>query len=290
MAQGVDTSVARNGLSGFVVGIPAARKAEESATLVARYGGVPVVGPTVRENEVPDPAVAGATYKLLQRAPTWSVHLTGIGTRRWFRAAQRLGCLDQLLEQLRAARLVARGPKVRAAMHEYDLEPYWIPPDELSATIAGWLIPQLQPNDVVVVQCAGESPPGFITALTSNGSEVVEVAPYEWDLPADKGPAKELARAVANNVVDVLLVTSAPQVRHLLAIAKEAGCEEGLRDALAHHVFVAAVGEVAAAALRDEGLSVDVIAQPPRLGALVRAVAARRDDVMFKRSSSGGNS
>lgn len=230
-----------------------------------------------------DEELAGVTQFLIARPPTWAVHLTGVGTRRWLKAAERLAGLELLLDRLRGARLVARGPKVRAALREYGLHPLWIPDDELSSTIAKWLAPQLGPQDVVVVQCAGESPPGFVTALSSTGALTVEISPYRWTIPADPTPAVRLARALAADEVDVLLVTSAPQVAHLVAVACDAGCEDELRATLTTRVYIGAVGTAAAAALRAVGFAVDVVARPARLGALVRTIAASRDAVVAKR-------
>lgn len=271
------------GLTGLVVGIPAARRAEESATLIRRHGGIPIVGPTIQEVPVADDAIVGVTKSLLEHAPTWSVHLTGVGTRRWFAVAENHGLLVRLLQRMRRASIVARGAKARTALREFDLEPAWIPPDETSSSIADWLAPQLGASDVVALQYPGEPAHRLLRAVASTGARTKEIAPYRWTLPPDRAPAEQLVNALASGGVDVLLITSAPQLRLLFEVARDIGCEDKVRAALAEHVFVGAVGEVAAAALYDAGLGVDLIAQPARLGALVRAVAEARDRVTAKR-------
>ncbi len=272
------------GLDGLVVGIPAARKAADTAALVERFGGRPLVGPTVDETSSADADVAQATSFMTRVRVNWSVHLTGTGTRRWIDIADRANLKTELLATLSKAHIVARGPKTRTALREFGLEPVWMPSEESSHAIAEWLAPQIGIADMVVVQRHGDPVPQLIDTFCATGARVAEIAPYRWDLPADLGPAKGLVAAVASGEVDVLLITSGPQLRHLLVVADQERCGEAVRSALAERVFIAAVGEVAASGISDEGLVADLVAYPYRLATLVRSVAAARDQVLAKRN------
>lgn len=271
------------GLSGFVVGIPAARKAAETAALVERWGGTPLVGPAVEEVPVgDDPALRAATDAVLARGPAWSVHLTGVGTRRWFDQAASWGLLPALLACLRACPVVARGAKTARALRERDLTPTWTPEGETSAEIADWLAPQVAPGAVVALQRHGEPSAALATALAEREADVIEVVTYRWELPADRGPAEALVRALAGGAVHALVVTSAPQARHLFLLARTLGLEEDLRAALGSRVFVGAVGEVAAEGVRAEGTEPDLVATTARMGALLRGMAGARDRILHK--------
>ena len=281
------------GLSGFVVGIPAARKAAETAALVERWGGTPLVGPAVEEVPVgDDPALRAATEAVLARRPSWSVHLTGVGTRRWFDQAASWGLLPDLLDRLRTCPVVARGAKTARALRDRDLSPAWTPEGETSAEIAAWLAPQVEAGAVVALQRHGEPSVALASALTERQAEVIEVVTYRWGLPADRGPAEALVRALAAGGVHALVVTSAPQARHLFLLARTLGLEEEMRAALASRVFVGAVGEVAADGVRAEGAEPDLVATPARMGALLRGMAGARDRILHKagRSAAGGAS
>jgi uroporphyrinogen-III synthase len=69
-------------------------------------------------------------------------------------------------------------------------------------------------------------------------------------------------------------VTSQVQVRHLFEIAVRKGLAAALPDLLLGRVVVAAVGPVAARALREHGIRVDLEPQHPKMGPLVRDLAS----------------
>jgi uroporphyrinogen-III synthase len=271
------------GLDGLTVGIPAARRATETARLVERWGGRPLVGPAVREVTASNPApVLEATRRVIDSPLRWSVHLTGVGTRRWFALAEEGGLRGELLAKLSAADVIARGQKAKTALGETGLVPAWMPEGETSDEIAAWLAPQLTGSQAVAVQLHGEPVPELGEAIAGSGAELIEVQTYTWELPEDVGPAEELIRAVVEGRVHALTITSAPQAKFLDELAKGMGLEEQLVEALRERVFVAAVGVVAAQGLSGLGLKPDLIAQPARMGALIRSLAASREQIIAK--------
>lgn len=272
-----------NGLEGLTVGVPAARRADQTANLVEREGGSAVVGPTMTEIDVgDDEELRAATEAVVSGGVAWSVHLTGVGTRRWFEHAAAWGLGDDLVDRLRVARLVPRGAKAVAALRSRGLEPTWVPEGETSEEIVDWLRPQLAGGERVAVQLHGERLPRLTDELAGAGAELVEVLTYRWALPDDLAPARALVEGLLAGEVHALVVTSAPQLRNLLTVAEHDGQAGALRERLRERVFVAAVGEVAAAGIRDEDVGVDLVADPPRLGHLVRALAAAGDEVRAK--------
>jgi uroporphyrinogen-III synthase len=274
------------GLEGLVVGIPAARKATETASLVERWGGTPLVGPAVEEIPVgDDKTLRTATEAVLAQQPAWSVHMTGVGTRRWFEQAEAWRLLPGLLDALGAAGVIARGRKAAQALRERHLEPAWTPEGETSAEIAAWLGPRVQAGETVAVQRHGEPAAALSSALTTAGARLIEVVTYRWELPRDRGPAEHLVRALAGSEVHTLAITSAPQARHLFVLARALGLEDELRRSLVSRVFVGAVGPVAAEGLRAEGVEPDLIATRARLGWTIRCLAEARDQILAKNAS-----
>lgn len=275
-----------NRLEGLVVGIPAARMAAETASLVERWGGTPLVGRAVQEVPVgDDEPLREATQAVLAAPPAWSVHLTGVGTRRWFDQAEAWGLLPALLDALGAASVIARGGKAGRALRERHLEPAWTPEGETSAEIAAWLGPRVHAGDTVVLQRHGEPSPALSGALAAAGAQLIEVVTYRWAIPEDRGPAEHLVRALAGGDAHALVVTSAPQARHLFLLARGLGLEDGLRRALVSRVFVGAVGTVAADGLRAEAVEPDLVATPARLGSLLRSLAGARERILAKNTS-----
>ena len=273
------------GLEGIVVGVPAARRANETARLIERWGGRPLIGPTVHEVPVEDDEpIRAATEETIAAPARWAVFLTGVGTRRWMAAAEALGLQDRLLEVLTAATLVPRGAKASSALKEYGLEGAWTPPNETSGEIADWLSERVRAGDAVALQRHGEPVPGVAAPLERAGARVIEIAPYSWELPDDLEPAERLIDGLIAGRVQALVVTSAPQAHHLFTIAERSGRDADLLDALSRKVYLASVGSVASSALELRGLAPDLVAAPPRLGALMRALASHRGDVLAKSS------
>ncbi len=274
---------APDGLAGMVIGVPAARRAAETARLIERWGGTPLVGPTVEEVEVQDPhPVVEATRELIDAGAGWSVHLTGVGTKRWFRIAEEHDLLEPLRSILLQARVVARGQKASTALRGYGLQPDWVPAGETSAEIADWMADKVRQDDVVALQRHGEPVPGLTDPLKAVGARVVEVSTYRWDIPQDREPAEQLVRTIGTGGVHALVITSAPQLRNLFQVAENLEMADDLHHALETKVFLASVGSVASTALEERGLAPDLVAHPARLGALLRSLATARRQVWDK--------
>ena len=276
-------STPAGGLAGMVIGVPAARRAGETARLIERWGGTPLVGPTVEEVEVDDlEPVIEATRQVIDGPAAWSIFLTGVGTRRWFAMAQEAALLDPLLSALSSARLIARGLKASSALRAFSLEPEWTPEGETSKEIAAWIEDKITEGQLVALQRHGEPVAGLAGRVVACGGRLVEIVTYRWEIPADRKPACELVRALTEDRVQALVITSAPQLRNLFRVAQDLGLQESLHDALRERVYLASVGVVASGALEERGLRPDLVAKPPRLGALLRSLAAARGDVLRK--------
>src|ERR1051326_1546062 len=273
-------------LAGLRVAVPASRRAAETEALIARWGGTCLVGPILDEVPVADEApLREATGRIIDAPAGWSVHLTGVGTRRWFAAAAGWGMLDDLLGVLNSATGAARGPESTKALAEHGIQPTWLPPSEASTEIAGWLGPRVGPGETVAVQLYGEPVPALTGAIAATGAEVVEVVPYRWSLPLDperRTAAEAVVAAIAAAEVQALVVTSAVQAANLFAVARDLGLADALTTTLADRVFTAAVGQVSAGGLRHEGVPVDYVADPPRLGSLIRGLAMSSEKIRAK--------
>ncbi len=261
-------------LAGFTVGVTAARRAEELATMLERRGAVVQQGAALRIVPVADDTeLADATRGLIARPPDVTVATTGIGFRGWVEAADGWGIAEDLLDALGSGKLLARGPKARGAIRASGLVDAWSPPSESSAEVLDHLLDMGVDGLRIAVQLHGEPLPDVVDALTMAGAEVVEVPVYRWLPPADLGPLDRLIDTVLCGGIDVLAFTSAPAAASLLARADERGVRGPLLDALRGPVLALCVGPVTAAPLE----AVDVRTVQPqrsRLGAMVRRLEA----------------
>jgi uroporphyrinogen decarboxylase len=127
-------------------------------------------------------------------------------------------------------------------------------------------------NQVVGVQEYGLPNPSLIAGLEARGAQVISLKVYDWELPEDTAPLEANVRAIVAGQIDVLLLTSARQIVHLLKVAAEMGVDHDLRAAL-RNVVVASIGPTTSEALREEGLGVDLEAPHGKLGHLVQHAA-----------------
>jgi uroporphyrinogen-III synthase len=261
-------------LAGFAVGVTAARRHEELATLLERRGARVVLAPAIRLVPLADDAeLLEATRACLDRPLDHAVVTTGIGFRAWLETADGWGLRDALIAALGDADIVARGPKARGAIRSAGLQERWSPESEGCAEVIAHLLEKDLAGARVAVQLYGERQPELTEALYEAGAEVIEIPVYRWARAEDITPLRRLVGQAVAGTVDAITFTSAPAVAATLAVAAEDGLEEALLEALRTHVVAACVGPVTARALTERGVPA-VQPERARLGALVRALAS----------------
>ncbi|MEU6697908.1 uroporphyrinogen-III synthase [Pseudonocardia sp. NPDC046786] len=257
-------------LAGFTVGITAARRAEELATMLERRGATIQHGPALRIVALADDdRLEHRTRELVAAPPDITVATTGIGYRGWIEAADGWGIGEDLLAALGRSEMLARGPKARGAIRASGLVDAWSPESESTAEVLEHLLERGVEGCRIAVQLHGEPLPDVVDALEMAGADVVTVPVYRWAPPLDIGPLDRLIDSTLSGAIDVLAFTSAPAAAGILARAGERGLREELLTALRGPVLALCVGPVTAAPL--ETLDVPT-AQPQRsrLGAMVR--------------------
>ncbi|MFI0481266.1 uroporphyrinogen-III synthase [Actinomadura sp. 9N215] len=259
-------------LAGFAVGVTAARRHEELATLRERRGARVVLAPAIRVAPLADDAELLEATRACAAAPLDHVVVTtGIGFRAWLESAGGQGTRDALVARLAEAAIVARGPKARGAIRAAGLRERWSPESEGLAEVAEHLLRLDLDGARIAVQLYGERRPELTAALRGAGAEVIEVPVYRWSPAEDQTPLRRLVGQAVAGTVDAITFTSAPAVAATLAVAAADGLEEPLLDALRDGVVAACIGPVTAAALTGRGVPT-VQPERARLGALVRAL------------------
>lgn len=259
-------------LTGFTVGVTAARRADELGALLERRGAQVIHAPAIRIVPLPDDAeLHEATRKLIAQPPQVAVVTTGIGFRGWLEAAEGWGLADSLLDALRDTTLLARGPKARGAVRAAGLTEAWSPASESSAEVLDHLLERDMEGLRVAVQLHGEPLPDFTEALEVAGAEVVQVPVYRWVAPTDLAPLDRLLELTLSRGVDAITFTSAPAAASLLQRAEDLGLADRLVHLLRWGVLAACVGPVTAGPLVSRDIPT-VQPERARIGALVRSL------------------
>ena len=72
----------------------------------------------------------------------------------------------------------------------------------------------------------------LVEGLEARGAEVRQVSVYRWALPEDTVPLQRAIGEIASGAIDVLLVTSANQIRNLMQVASQRSEVEQVRRGL----------------------------------------------------------
>lgn len=264
---------------GARVALLEARLAEETADMVRRLGGEPIGAPAVREVARTTPGlIDDLIVRLANAREPLLICLTGAGVRALLAQAADQGCEAALLRAIGRTTTVCRGPKPAGALGVRGLPvsiraaaPFTT--REVREAMAG--LP-LEGRFAAVVHY-GERNAVLADWLRGRGAELCELMPYEWRMPADSAPLERLVESLIAGRVDAVAFTSQIQVRHLWAAAGPARAG-ALQHALNGRTVTGAIGPTCAAALETAGVRPAVVASPPKLNALLLALARTIED------------
>ncbi|MQA01766.1 MAG: uroporphyrinogen-III synthase [Streptosporangiales bacterium] len=260
-------------LAGFSVGVTAARRAEELGNLLERRGATVLHAPAIRIVPLADDTeLLAAIRAVVAEPPDVVVASTGIGFRGWVEAADAWGLTEPLLDALRSATVLTRGPKAKGAVRAAGITEAWSPPSESSTEVLDHLLTDGVDGKRIAVQLHGEPLPDFCAALELAGADVVTVPVYRWVGPVDTAPLDRMVDAVITRALDAVTFTSAPAAASLLAHADAGGCGELMVGALRHDVLAMCVGPVTAGPLEARDIPT-VWPARARIGAMVRRLA-----------------
>ena len=247
------------------------RRAAEMHRMIEKLGGEASVSPSMRELPLDkNPRAIEFANRCLTGQVDVLIVMTGVGFNHLLAAVERKVPRDRFLDSLRDIVTVARGPKPVAAMKDVDITPTHRVPapntwrDVLTTIDAELAIAQSR----IVVQEYGVTNPSLVAGLEARGAEVTNLTVYKWALPEDVGPLVENVKRVAAGDADVVLFTSAHQVRNMLKVASDENLEDALREGIRKTV-VASIGPTTSECLRENRLPVDFEPSQGKMGQLV---------------------
>lgn len=264
-------------LFGFRIAITSTHRAEELTAHLHDHGAA--VASTAALQFVPrsdDDELRRHTHTVIDNAPDIFIATTAFGVRAWITATDGWDLTTPLIEALRTALIIARGPKTSGALRSVGLFEHWSTTSESSRTVIEYIRTQRIQGRRIAVQMPGggditESHPEFIDALRDGGGEVMPVRPYRWEPPQRGTEFDTLVRDIAAEKFDAVTFTSAPAVTSILLRANQLGIYGQLVSAMVTSVHPFCVGPIAAQPLTNLGIPVS-LPDESRLGALMRQV------------------
>jgi uroporphyrinogen-III synthase len=265
-------------LTGFTVAITASRRVDEFTAMLQRRGADIVAAAAMCMVPLADDQrLRAATEDVIATPPDVLIATTGIGFRGWMEAAGSWGLAEELLDALRSARVISRGPKATGALRTAGLREEWSPVSESSDEVLTHLSTEDLRGKRVAVQLHGVTDdwnptPGFPDTIAEWGATVVAVPVYRWEPPADLAELDDLIDKVARDSVDAVTFTSAPAAASFLMRADQLGLIDVVTRVLTTTVTTFCVGPVTARPLENVGVP-SVLPERMRLGSLARLVA-----------------
>jgi uroporphyrinogen-III synthase/tetratricopeptide (TPR) repeat protein len=254
-------------------------------SLIERQGGVATIAASLREvpleNNV---AVFEFLDRLLASELDVVIFMTGVGARALLEVVETRLPRATFFEALQRCCLIVRGPKPTAVLREWGVridhraaEPNtWR--ELLSVFDSGLARPdtsRANPDKLAVaIQEYGLPSDELYAALNARGMSVFPLPVYRWELPTDTAPLEAAIRAVVADEFDVLLWTSAQQVRNVLEIAERLQLREAFLMATTR-CLIGSIGPTCSETLREVGLHIDLEPSHPHMGHLVRETLAR---------------
>ena len=278
--------MASAGYHGLTVVAFESRMAAEMGRLIERHGGKPLVAPALREIPLEDNSAALQFGEQLMRDGfDVLVLMTGAGTTTLFEVLHRRYSNDQLAAALRNTLLIARGPKPVAALKVLGFQPTFTVPepntwmDVVSTLDAHRPVKGLR----VAVQEYGLPNRDLVEALKQRGATVVSVPVYRWALPEDTASLKQAIRQILGGQVQLMLVTNAAQIDHVMLVVEQEGKTEEFKT-ICRELVIASIGPTASERIRSHGLPVDFEPSHGKMGILVKETSEQVRILMAKKA------
>jgi uroporphyrinogen-III synthase len=245
-------------LAGRTAALAEGRQQEALARLLEAEGATVLRCPMVSILDAPDEGpVLEWVRELIAGRFGLVVLMTGEAVRRMLDFAGRAGLREDFVAALGRTPTLTRGPKPGQALKEIGLSPSRVAPAPTTDGVIAALGQESLQGRTVGVTLYGGPNPALEQFLASAGATVRTVMPYFYAAAADDERVVDLIGRLERGEVDVLVLTSSPQVERLFEVAAKRSLEEALRRGL-NRTCVAAVGPVVADSLHRHGAPVHV--------------------------------
>ncbi len=223
---------------------------EESIANAERMGFRVIAAPMVEVVERVDPE-----FKVfLKRVLVGEVDFVIFTSLNGIRIAVEKANNKEFINALNRAGIIAIGPRTKRALVGMGINVSILPEKYSSEGIVEELSPFLKGKKVEIVRSA-QGDPVLVEGLRKAGASVHEVKIYEVARPSGRAQDEAVKHA---DSIDVFAFTSSMTVENYLKTAEVLGIRSQVVDIMNKKV-VAAIGELTAKTLRQNGIHVDIM-------------------------------
>ena len=237
------------------------------AELIRRYGGEPVLAPSMREIPLSENKAALALLPQIENGNFDVLILTtGVGTRTLNDVLLTAYPQERITAGFNRLKIVARGPKPVAVLRDLGLQPGITVPEpntwrEIVAIMEG--AGDLKDHRIAI-QEYGIPNHELVSAFQARGATVVSIPLYRWSLPEDLAPLRAAIRSILRGRSRCCALHERAQAEHLFKIASEDKLDASLREAM-RNAIVGSVGPVSTEVLAQFGLTPDIQPAHPKM-------------------------
>ncbi len=281
-------------LSGLVIVVTASRRAEELASIIRSFGGVPYIVPTVgiAVDQPLNKEIVLATLKRFKEKVDYAVFMTGPGVYSLMSSARDLKLEGDLLRMLQEVQVIARSAKPKEALAKCGLKTKIIIPNDNTFEGIGKLLVSmgvgrkkvyifwhgsyssdlrqtLEHQGALVFETHTYT---YSSDVNKDGAEILKMMGYDYVNPSEERVTKLIEDILASKV-DVVTFTSPPAVSQLFTIASKRRLLDSLVTSLNKSVIVVAIGPATLKVLKENDVCVDVLPEYYRMGSMIKALA-----------------
>ncbi len=272
-----------SGFAGMTVAAFESRMADHMAALITRYGGHPMVAPSLQELPLENNTKAlDFGTQLMAGTVDMLILLTGVGTRTLVDIWKTRFPLAAIRRALSDTTVVCRGPKPLATLKALGVPSLAVPEPNTWQTILH-TVDAVNPNGLaglrIAIQEYGIANTDLAEALTGRNAHVTSVPVYRWALPDDVEPLKRACHGIIEGRVAAAFFTSAVQIDHVVRVLHAADNLTAFRHAL-EHTMVVSIGPVTSQRLRHHQFPVDFEPSRAKMGILVKEASEQAGRIL----------
>ncbi len=263
------------------------RMADHMAHLIARYGGQPLVAPSLQEIPLENNTEAlDFGTQLMAGSVDMLILLTGVGTRTLVDIWNTRFPMDTIRRALSETTVVCRGPKPVAALKALGVKSHWDVPEPNTWRDILHKLDDVKPEGLtglrIAIQEYGIANTELVEGLTSRNAQVMRVPVYRWALPDDVAPLTRALRDIVEGRVAVAFFTSAIQVDHVVQLLRVTNDLAAFRDAIGK-TMVGSIGPMTSQRLRHHQFPVDFEPSHARMGILVKEASEQVAGILHRK-------